>query len=99
MRLFAFLLAVLIASFAFAGSDLPALRADGTRMVGPDGKAVVLRGCNLGNWLMIEPWMLGGCIEAQDQGQITDLLRQRFGDERGYGLLELYRQNYITPRD
>jgi glucan 1,3-beta-glucosidase len=99
MRLLAFLLAVLIASFAFAGSNLPALRADGTRMIGPDGKAVILRGCNLGNWLMIEPWMLGGCIEAQDQGHITDLLRQRFGDERGYNLLELYRQNYITPRD
>src|SRR3954467_4309579 len=86
-------------SVARAAGDLPALRADGARMVDPSGKPVILRGCNLGNWLMIEPWMLGGCIEAQDQGQINDILRSRFGDERGYGLMELYRENYITARD
>lgn len=68
-------------------------------MVDQSGKPVILSGCNLGNWLMIEPWMLGGCLEAQDQGQITDIVRQRFGDERGYGLMELYRASYITPRD
>src|SRR5438552_10748284 len=78
---------------------LPPLRADGTRMVDPSGKPVILRGCNLGNWLMIEPWMLGGTIEAKDQGEITDILRERFGDDRGYDLVELYREHYITPRD
>src|SRR3954451_8007639 len=89
----------LMVSLARAAGNLPTLRADGTRLVDPSGKPVILRGCNLGNWLMIEPWMLGGCIEAQDQGQITDILRSRFGDERGYGLMELYRENYITARD
>src|SRR5207248_2777412 len=78
---------------------LPPLHAEGTRIVDPSGKPVVLRGCNLGNWLMIEPWMLGGTLKAKDQGEITDILRERFGDERGYGLVELYREHYITPRD
>src|SRR5205814_10562730 len=78
---------------------LPPLHAQGTRMVDPSGKPVVLRGSNLGNWLMIETWMLGGTINAKDQGEITDILRQRFDDERGYRLVELYREHYITPRD
>lgn len=86
-------------ALAPAFAALPVLRAGGTRVVDPSGKPVVLRECNLGNWLMIEPWMLGGCVAARDQGQITDVLRQRFGDERGYGLMELYREHYITPRD
>lgn len=68
-------------------------------MVDPSGKPVILRGCNLGNWLTIETWMLGGTIKAKDQGEITDILTQRFGGASGYALMETYRENYIAPRD
>ena len=68
-------------------------------MVDPSDQPVTLRGCNLGNWLMIEPWMLGGCLDVPDQGQLTDILSRRFGHERGTRLLDLYRESYITPRD
>ena len=54
-------LSIRVESAVFAAS-LPSLHPDGTRMVDASGKPVVLRGCNLGNWLMIEPWMLGGCF-------------------------------------
>ena len=80
-------------------TSLPRLRADGTQMVDQSGQRVILRGCNLGNWLMIEPWMLGGTVSAKDQGEITDILKQRFGDVRGYELMETYRASYITSRD
>src|SRR3954468_13931793 len=80
-------------------TSLPALHADGTRMVDATGKPVTLRGCNLGNWLMIEPWMLGNLIDVQDQGQLTDILGRRFGAEDGMRLTNLYRENYVTPRD
>src|SRR5689334_10602335 len=80
-------------------TSLPALHADGTRMVDAAGKPVTLRGCNIGNWLMLEPWMLGNLIDVQDQGRLTDILCRRFGGERGMRLMNLYRESYITPRD
>jgi glucan 1,3-beta-glucosidase len=43
--------------------------------------------------------MLGNCIDVQDQGQLTDILLRRFGEERGMRLMDLYRESYITPRD
>src|SRR5436190_7092765 len=90
---------VAITRAAAHASPLPPLHADGTRMVDPAGKPVTLRGCNLGNWLMIEPWMLDKCIDVQDQGELTDILRRRFGDEPGMRLTDLYRESYITARD
>ena len=35
------------------------LHIEDGQMVDEQGRPVVLRGCNLGNWLLIEPWMLG----------------------------------------
>ena len=69
MRIVAFALVVLaLPLFAAAAPALGFLRADGTRLVDEKTRQpVVLKGCNLGNWLMIEPWMLGGIIEAKDQ--------------------------------
>src|SRR4051812_23503493 len=91
----------LVASAAV--STLPFLRADGTRLVDErTGQPVLLKGCNLGNWLMIEPWMLGGVLdqkEAKDQVTIIATLKSRFGDERGQALTDLYCDNYIQPRD
>src|SRR5690349_16850392 len=74
-------------SIAHGAEKLAWLRADGTRMVDSSGKLVILRGCNLGNWLAIETWMLGGTITGKDQGELTDILTQRFGPEAGYALM------------
>src|SRR4051812_23447965 len=35
------------------------LKTDGTRWVDADGKQVLLKGTNLGNWLVQEFWMMG----------------------------------------
>lgn len=82
-----------------AGAHLSFLHADGSKFVTDDGKPVLLKGCNLGNWLMIEPWMLGGCLEMRDQAQLFSTLDQRFGADRAAHLIDLYRDGYITTRD
>src|SRR5581483_11713376 len=64
------------------GAQLSFLHADGTKFVTDDGKPVLLKGCNLGNWLMIEPWMLGGCLDMRDQAEFFSTLNQRFGPDR-----------------
>jgi endoglucanase len=96
-------LAVLVCvgwSASIAGAAaLPFLHAEGDRLVDSSGTPVLLKGCNLGNWLLLEPWMFGGCIEAKDQDDIFSTLAERFGEERRDQLVDLYRRSFITPRD
>lgn len=77
------------------------LRAAGAAIVNEKDQPVVLRGCNLGNWLLIEPWMLGIFDRAnlRDQSGIEDILTSRFGAAEKERILNLYRENWITDRD
>ncbi len=95
----AVLICVGVSASIARGAALPFLHADGDRLVDPSGTPVLLKGCNLGNWLLLEPWMFGGCIEAKDQDDIFSTLAGRFGEERRDQLIDLYRQSFITPRD
>lgn len=74
------------------------LRADGTRTVDEDGRQVVLKGCNLGNWLLIETWMLEQ-RDIRDQWSFESILRERFGEDGAARLMETYRENWIAERD
>ena len=76
----------------------PILRAEGTRIVDSQGQQVFLKGCNLGNWFLLEMWMLG--IDGiRDQYEFESILTQRFGEAEKDRLMELYRTNFITERD
>src|SRR5436190_21279378 len=66
--------------------------------VNPRGETIVLKGCNLGNWLMIEPWMIGA-IDARDQAELIQSLTDRFGDGRAQTLLDTYRDGFMQARD
>ncbi len=76
----------------------PILRAEGTRIVDGQGRQMFLKGCNLGNWFLLEMWMLN--IEGvRDQHEFESILAQRFGEAEKNRLMELYRSNFITERD
>ena len=66
---------------------------------------VTLKGCNLGNYLMLESWMFGGTLGTgpdhafRDGATVYRTLRQRFGEEKSQHLIELYRDGWIMPRD
>ena len=69
---------------AGSGEKLPALsflHAAGTAIADEKEQPVILRGCNLGNWFLIEPWMLGIFDRAglHDQSQLERTLTDRFG--------------------
>lgn len=61
---------------------------------------MVLQGCNIGNWFLLEMWML-----TIDHGQFADQydfennLARRFGEDEKDRLMEVYRENWMTPRD
>lgn len=78
-------------------SDL-ALRVQGPDLVDVAGETVSLRAINLGNWLLLEMWMLAG-QPLPDQQSFFDVLEARFGGAEADRLLEIYRDNWITQRD
>jgi endoglucanase len=79
-------------------APLPRLQGQGSTVVESEsGKHVILRGCNLGNWLLLEAWMQKWDIE--DQQTIARTLSDRFGQPKAQELMEAYRAGYIAPRD
>jgi endoglucanase len=102
------LLAAVFLLAAAAGAVVAAAPADtpgwiatrGTEFVDAKGQPVILRGCNLGNWLLLEMWMLAIDEDVfPDQHSFEANLTTRFGEAEKDRLMELYRANWITPRD
>jgi endoglucanase len=76
------------------------LKTDGTKWVDADGKQVLLKGTNLGNWLVQEFWMSGqGGNGVTDQCTLEAKLTERFGYAEKERLIKLYRDSWITERD
>ncbi len=92
-----------LATIAFrTANGLPPLRVRGSDLVDPDGQAVILKGVNVGNWFVIEPWMLGladGPSALSDQYEIESILSTRFGESAKDALIETYRKNWIQESD
>jgi len=98
--IFAALLALTVAlSFACAAEapSLTMLRADGTRIIGADGQTVLLRGVNLGGWLVQEAWM--NLTNAPCQSEAFRVLDERFGRETRERLFSVYEDSYLTEAD
>jgi hypothetical protein len=79
-------------------ASLPPLVAEGKHLVDRDGSVVQLRGVNLGNWLLIEPWMLRW-FDVPDQHTIRQTLVSRFGTEFADHFFARYRQSYMRAED
>ena len=63
------------------------------------GERIPLHGVNLGNWLLIEPWMFGIFDDSlDDQHKFITILQNRFGS-RAEQLLRIHRENWITEPD
>lgn len=79
--------------FAWVGTD-------GTDFVNPAGERVLLKGCNTGNWLLLEMWMFAiEHSQFEDQYSFEKNLAERFGEDERHRLLEIFRENWLAPRD
>jgi GNAT superfamily N-acetyltransferase len=93
--------AFLAAILAFAAPVLAAdgfVRVDGTRFVAPDGRALLLKGINLGNWLMPEGYMFK-FEKMKALRQIEAVVEHLAGPEGAQAFWRRFRESYITEED
>lgn len=96
----ALLVLTVVLSFAAASAETPSvsmLKADGKRIVNAEGQTVLLRGVNVGGWLVQEAWM--NLTNAPCQAEAFQTLDARFGRETRERLFSVYEDNYLTEAD
>ncbi|MBR0509558.1 MAG: cellulase family glycosylhydrolase [Clostridia bacterium] len=78
---------------------LPALHTEGEDLVDSNGETVLLRGVNLGGWLIQEDWFCPADNGKRGDHWTLETLTERFGAERAYQLYNIYWDNWITEYD
>lgn len=75
------------------------VRADGQFLMAPDGKRLMLRGTNLGNWLEPEGYMFGLNGGPQSPREIEELFNELIGPAEAAHFWQEYRDAYVTEDD
>jgi endoglucanase len=70
----------------------------GRDFIGPDGKPLLLRGINLGNWLLPEGYMFK-FKRANSPRLIGGMINQLIGEDEARQFWKSYHDNYITDED
>ena len=70
----------------------------GQNIITPDGKPILLRGINLGNWLVPEGYMFK-FTHTNSPRLINETFTQLLGPEETKKFWKQYRDNYITKED
>ncbi|NWF89898.1 MAG: cellulase family glycosylhydrolase [Ignavibacteriaceae bacterium] len=70
----------------------------GKEFILPDGKSILLKGINLGNWLVPEGYMFH-FQKTSSPRLIYDLFDVLIGEEEANKFWDAYRENYITKED
>ncbi len=102
-------MAMQVSSLGFAGEEAVAaaeggftaddfLKTKGQKIVNAKGEEIMLKGVNLGSWLIQEDW-LSPYEEVADNHEIIETLIDRFGTEKAYELMGVYEDNWITEYD
>jgi hypothetical protein len=75
------------------------VHVQGTDLVAADGKKLLLRGINLGNWLVLEGYMFHFEHGPQSAREIDLLLNDLVGPAQAERFWKDYREQYITEAD
>ena len=70
----------------------------GKEIVGPDGRPILLKGINLGNWLLPEGYMFG-FKNASSPRLIHEVIAQLVGEEEARRFWSTFRDRYVTRED
>ena len=95
-----FLLAIVLLSLApsVAGGQTRFVTTRGKEFVSPDSKPLLLKGINLGNWLLPEGYMFK--FKATNSPRLIQAaISQLVGEDKARQFWKTYRDNYITRED
>src|SRR6266404_6038479 len=70
----------------------------GREIASPDGKPLLLKGINLGNWLLPEGYMFK-FKTTNSPRLIQAAINELVGEDEARRFWKTYRENYITPAD
>lgn len=91
------LFCLLVVAPVFARSGF--IHAQGKYLVDGDGKKLILRGTNLGNWMVAEGYMFHFDKGPQSMREIEALVTQLVGPQQAAKFWQDYRDAYVTERD
>ena len=74
------------------------MRIEGQRFVEPNGQTLLIKGINLGNWLMPEGYMFKFEV-AKAPRQIHDAFERLLGREDAAAFWQTFRERYIAEDD
>ncbi len=74
------------------------IRTRGKDLVSADGRPLLLKGINLGNWLLPEGYMFK-FKTANSPRLIYTVINELVGEDEGRRFWKTYQENYITPED
>jgi len=89
---------LLLLSSSSAHSQNQFITTHGKQFLTPDGKPLILRGMNLGNWLVPEGYMFK-FKSANSPRLIETVINQLVGEDEARRFWKTYRDNYITSED
>lgn len=75
------------------------VRSEGGKILGPDGRELLLRGVGLGNWLLPEGYMWGFGDDAASPRQIEALVEDLLGASAAGEFWREFRDRFITRED
>ena len=78
-------------------SSLSLLHTEGNLVKNEAGESIMLRGTNLGSWLVQEDWMTGNTTGCQKD--MIETLTARFGKEVCGQLIDIWEDNFIKETD
>jgi len=85
---------------AYPGSNSGFLKTKGTKVVDSNGKEIVLKGVNLGGWLVFEDWMCGITDYSGNADRFPQwTLEQRFGERQTKELMNMWMDNWLVAAD
>ncbi|HUX44998.1 MAG TPA: glycoside hydrolase family 5 protein [Terracidiphilus sp.] len=90
---------LLLAAGTLAFAQPRFVHTDGKQLIAPDGKPLLLRGTNLGNWMEPEGYMFGLDGGPQSPREIEAFFNQLVGPADAARFWREYRDAYITEDD
>lgn len=91
------LVVALLSTVVAEAANMDMLHTMGTNIVNRQSETVLLRGVNMGGWLVQESWM--NLTNAPSQSEAFHVLDERFGREVREYLFDVYEDNYLSEQD